>query len=145
MDKGKTDEKVRKKLKEGWIKSWMMIEVMAISEKYTKEALKKHVEKMEKEKKTIIYKKDFKEARKVDKPFKNINSAYSQVVELELLTENYEQLVFLVMNYGPSSIEIMGPEHIKMDMGEAQGILNSMADIIHKFAAMGAGGVIIKT
>ncbi len=145
MEKEITDEKIAKKMKEGWIKSLMMIEVMAVSKEFAESALKKHIEKMEKEKKTIIYKKDFKETNKVKKPFPNIDVAYSQIVELELITETYEQLVVLAMNYGPSSIEILEPEHIKIDMGEAQGILNSIADVIHKFAARGSGGIIINT
>lgn len=144
MDK-KLQERVEKRLKEGWIKSWMMIEVLAITKEATKSSLKKHVNSMEKEDKTILYKKDFKEIKKVEKPMKNIKVAYSYIVELELIAENLDKLVYLVMNYAPTAIEILEPDKLTIDAGEAQGILTSIADIIHKFASMGIGGVVIRT
>jgi hypothetical protein len=143
--KDASKETVERRLKEGWINSMMMIEVLAVTKDAAKSALEKHIEKMEKEDKTIIYKKDFKEIKQIKKPLKNIKVAYSHIVELELLTRDYEKLVYLVMNYAPSSIEILGPENIKMDMGEAQGILNSLAELIHKFAAAGLGGILIQS
>jgi hypothetical protein len=138
-------EEVKKKLRDGWIKSSMMIEVLAVTEEAAKSSLEKHVHKMEKEDKTIVYKKEFRDVRKIEKPLPNIESAYSYLVELELLTENFEKLIYLTYTYGPSSIEILEPHNIKMDAGEAQGILNSIAEMIHRFAASGIGGVIIST
>ena len=58
MDK-KVEEKVRKRVKEGWIKVGMMIEAMAISKDVVDGALKKHLKKMEKEKDVLIYMKEF--------------------------------------------------------------------------------------
>lgn len=138
-------EKIQKKLKEGWIQSWMMIEVLAATKEAAKSALEKHVAMLEKEEKAVVYRKDFKKIDKIKQPFRGIEEAYSNVVELEMVTENYEKLVFLVMNYAPSSIEILNPESIKMDVGEAQGILNSISEMMHKFAAAGLGGVVVKT
>jgi len=144
MSEKKLPEKVQKKLKEGWIQSWMMIEVLAVTEKAARSALERHVAMLEKEEKSMVYRKDFKKIERVVKPLRGIEEAYSNVVEIELITENYEKLVYLVMNYAPSSVEILSPENIKMDIGEAQGILNSLSEMIHKFAAAGLGGVIIK-
>lgn len=144
MDK-KTEDQVKKKLKEGWIRVSMMVEAMAISDKAVESALKKHVERMEKEKDIILYKKDFKTTEEVEKPLPNIPKGFSQVVDIELLVENFDKLVFMVYNYGPSSIEILEPEKIKMDAGEAQGILNTMAAMVHRFAALGGGGLVVST
>ncbi len=141
----KLKELAEKKLKDGWIKSWMMIEVLATNREATESALKKHVEKMEKENKTLIIKKDFQKIEEVENPLPNIEKGYSQVVELEVLTETFDKLMFLTMNYGPSAIEILEPSNINIDMGEAQGILNSIAAMIHKFAAAGIGGVVINS
>lgn len=136
-------EKVAKKLKEGWIKSWMMIEALAANEQAVRGALENHVRKMGLEKNVIIAKKDFKKTQKVDKPFANINVAYSSVVELEVLTKDYDRLVFIVLNYAPSAIEVMEPKKISMDAGEAQGILNSLAEMIHKFVSLTHGGIMV--
>jgi len=136
-------EKAQKKLKEGWIKSLMMIEVLAISEEAAKSSLENHVKKMGREKKTIVYKKEFKEIVRVENPLPPIKEAYSNVVELELVTENFETLVFLVMTYAPSSVEILEPVALNLEVGEAQGILNSIAEMLHRFASAGLGGVVI--
>ncbi len=138
-------EAMERKLKEGWVKSWMMIEVLAINEEAAKQSLESHVEKMGKEKKTLIAKKEFKEVKPIENPFPKVEKAYSYVVELEVLTENFETLVYLAMNYAPSGVEILHPEKIVLDMGEAQGIVVSVADMLHKFSRAGAGGVLINT
>ena len=139
----KAKEQIEKRLKEGWIHSWMMIEVLAVTEEAARSALEKHIQGMEREKKTMMVKKEFKDIRKIENP--NVPPAYSYLVELELLTEDFDTLVYLAMNYAPSSIEILSPEKIRMDAGEAQGIINSIADMMHKFARSGVGGVVIRS
>ncbi len=144
MDK-KIEEQVKKKMKEGWIRTSMMIEAMAISKDAVESALKKHIQKMEKEKDVLIYKKVFGDTKEVERPLPNISKGFSQVVEIELVAENFDKLFYLVLNYGPSSVEILEPEKIVVSFGEAQGILNTLATIIHRFAAAGGGGLIISS
>jgi hypothetical protein len=100
---------------------------------------------MKKENKTMVIKEDYQEIREVENPAPNIEKGYSQVVELEIINETFDKLMFITMNYGPSALEILEPENIKMDMGEAQGILNSISAMIHRFAAAGMGGVVINS
>jgi len=140
-----SDEKAEKKLKEGWIKSWMMIEALAITNDAVKSALERHIEKMGLEKGIMVAKKDFKKVEKVNKPFENIKVAYSGVVELEVLTKDYDRLVYLVLNYAPSAIEVMEPKKISIDAGEAQGILNSLAELMHRFVGLTRGGILVDT
>jgi hypothetical protein len=137
------DEQVKKKIKDGWLKSWMMIEVLAINKDTAESALKTHIDKMSKEDKVHILKVDYKKTQPVKAPFEGIEKAFSQVVEVEVLTNSYEKLMYLTLNYGPSAIEILEPDSVKMDLGQAQGILNSIAEMIHRFAAAGMGGVVI--
>ena len=141
----KKEENAKKRVKDGWIRVGMMIEALAVSKDTATSALRKHLEKMEKEKNIIIYKKDFRGIEEVDTPLPNIPKGFSEVVDVELVAENFDKLIYIVMNYGPSAIEILEPKNIKMDLGEAQGILNSIASIIHTYAAMGAGGVLVST
>jgi len=145
MKDKKIGEQVSKKMKEGWIRTAMMVEAMAISKDAVENALKKHVEKLEKEKCLLVYRKDFQDTSEVEKPLPNIPKGFSQVVELEAVAENFDRLVYIVLNYAPSSIEILEPESMKVGIGEAQGILNTIATIIHRFAASGGGGMIVST
>jgi hypothetical protein len=138
-------EMADKKVREGWIRAWMAIEVIAIDAGSAESSLKKHMDLMCKHDFALIYKKDLKKPEKVPHPFEKGKDAYSQVVEIELVTRRYENLFYLVMNYAPSSIEILEPAQLKIDMGEGQGILNSLAELIHTFAAASRGCLAIDT
>jgi hypothetical protein len=144
MDK-KREEESKKRVKDGWIRVGMVIEALAVSRETAGSALRKHMEKMEKEKGIIVYKKDERGIEEVANPTPNIPKGYSQVIDVELVAESFDRLVYIVMNYGPSSIEILEPNKISMNFGEAQGVLNSLAAMIHTFAAMGAGGMLVST
>lgn len=145
MGDGKdVDETVKKKMKDGWIKCTMFIEVLALTEKDAREALEQHLEKMKKEDKTIIYRFDFKEIKRIEKPLKGVEYGYSKIVEIHLVTENFDKLVYLSMHYGPTNIEVLEPQRISIPIGEAQAIVNSVADLVHMFARMYKGGLPIK-
>jgi hypothetical protein len=70
-----------------------------------------------------------------------VAKAYSYIVELELVSKNFESLLFLVLNYAPSSVEIIEPKKLSLDIGEAQTVLVTAAELVHRFAAMNIGGV----
>jgi len=137
-------EKIAKKVKDGWIRAWMMIEVVATTPEAAKSALETHVTKLEKEKKSIVYDKKYHSADKITANFANATEAYSLVVEMELVAADFDHMFFIVMNYAPSSIEILEPAKYVMDAGEAQGVLNGLSDILHRFAASRSGGIVIK-
>ncbi len=141
----KANEKIKKKVREGWIKASMIIEALGVTKEAVKSALEMHMKKLKSEEKTVISSTKFHDTKKVENPFPNVPKAYSMIVDIELIAETYDQLVYIAMNYGPTSIEILEPEKIKMDMGEAQGILNSISDLVHRFAAQGIGGIIVRT
>ena len=138
-------ETASKRLKDGWIKAWVATEVVAVTEETADSSLRKHVELMKKEPNIIIYKEDFKESKETPHPFKKGEKAYTTVLEIELVARRFETLVYLVLNFAPSSIEIMGPSKIDVDMGEAQNILNGMAELVHSLVATRRGGVSIPT
>lgn len=138
-------ETVKKRMKDGWMKAWIAVEVVAITPEAADSSLRKHMEKIGKEEFCLMYKQEFKEAQKIPHPFEKGKDAYSEVVEAELIARRFEDLLFLVLNYAPSSIEILEPSEIKLKLGEAQGVLNSISELIHKFALSQAGGVMIST
>ena len=66
------------------------------------------------------------------------------LLEVELFAENFETMVRLVMTYGPTAVEVLGPDEIKLDMRSAQNSLISISEMMHKFAIAVQGGVKIK-
>ena len=138
-------ETVSKRIKEGWIKTWTATEVIAVTEEAAESSLKKHVELIGKEPDLMIYNVDYKKTEKTPHPFEKGKEAYTKVVEIELIARRFENLVYFVLNYAPSSIEIMEPNKIEIPMGEAQNVLNSMAELVHSLVARTRGAVTIPT
>lgn len=120
----------------------MIFEVMAISKEVTEKSLRNHIAKLEEED-VVILKKEFDEIHEIEKPFPNIEKAYSQIVEVELEVKNFNQAIDIVLNYGPTMVEILGPDKINLTLKDAQDSLNAVAGMMHKFLEAGVGGVVI--
>lgn len=136
---------IEQKIKEGWIKAWFAIEVMATSKDLAEKSLINHIEKLSKVKDIIVIKKDFKDVKKVDNPPKNVKEAYSQVAEVTLLARDLLALIVAIVLYAPSAVEIFEPFEKKIKIEEMQNIANFIASLIHQFASAGVGGVVIRT
>jgi hypothetical protein len=137
-----SEEEINEKIKEGWLKAWMMFEVLAINEKVTKESLESLMNKLEKDSRIKMYKKEFGEIKKVEKPLPNIEFGYSLTCEIELISKKFDDLVQIVIEYGPSAVELLEPLKLNVNAGEAQTILTSISQLIHNFAAAGVGGIV---
>lgn len=135
---------IEEKIKEGWIKTWFAIEVMATSKEIAERSLKEHVEKLSKMKDIIVIGKDFKDVQKVENPPKNVKEAYSQVVEVTLLARDLLALIVAIVLYAPSAVEILEPVEKKIKIDEMQNIANFIASLIHQFASAGIGGIVIR-
>ena len=135
------EEKAKKKIKEGWIRCSMFIDALALNETDAKEVLEEHLDKMKKEDKTLIYGARFKPVAKMENPLEGLKEAYSCVVQVWLVVKDLDKLVTLAMNYGPTNIEIYEPKDLAVPSGEAQIIVNSVADIVHSFARHNKGGI----
>lgn len=145
MAKIYTQEEIRDKLANGWIKSRMWFEVLGVEKEVTEKTMKEHLEKVKKEKHTIVLSETFDETVEVKAPFPNVEKAYSQTVEVEMMAQNIESLLYDVIFFGPSAVEVIEPKEVKLGINSLQTILNSVADLIHRYAAQGSGGIVIST
>jgi hypothetical protein len=60
-----------------------------------------------------------------------------------MISKNLNNLAQIVIEYGPSAIEILEPDKFNLNSGEAQSILNSISHMMHMIAAGGAGGIVL--
>ena len=134
---------IRKKREEGWIDAFFMIETLAIKKDLVENSLKSHIEKLSKVSKIFVYETKFSETKKVQNPLKNIKEAYSQIVDVKLFIKDVPTLINAVILYGPSSVEILGPDKKEFKLGEMQDVSNLLASLVHQFAQSGVGGIII--
>lgn len=138
IDKTAADEKVHA----GWLRAWFAFEVLAATEDIARASLTELVDKLEKDERAEIYRKEFGNIAKREKAFKGVEVAWSYTVELELAVKNFDELVQLVIEYGPSAIELFEPAKLSIPVGEAQAILNTISSVMHRFAAAGLGGIV---
>lgn len=136
-------EEVRDRIDKGWIKGRAWFELLALEKNVTEATLKDHVQKIKKQKDIVVLKENFQETKKTENPLPKIKEAYTQAVEIEFLARDIESILSLVMFFGPSAVEILEPERFNIGIQTVQVIMNSVADLIHRYAAQGAGGVVV--
>jgi hypothetical protein len=138
ISKAEADEKVKGK----WLRVRLVFEVIGVRQDVTEVALKDLLGKLDRDKRVAVYNKEFSDIIKVENPVKNIKEGYSQVCEADLVAKGLENLVGIVIEYGPSAIDVIEPAKIEMPVGEATAVANTVSDMIHRFAAAGIGGLL---
>ncbi|MBN3036947.1 MAG: hypothetical protein JW834_00700 [Candidatus Diapherotrites archaeon] len=61
---------------------------------------------------------------------------YSTFFEADVSTKTFEDMVYVILHYGPSSVEFLEPKRFEVGMEEAQGALNDVANTIHSYVGM---------
>jgi hypothetical protein len=138
-------EEINRKKEENWIDTWFAIETLAVDKEIVENALKRHIEKLAKAPGVFVYASKYSETEKVENPLKNVKEAFSQVAEVKLFIKNVPTLINIVLMYGPSSVEILGPNNKDIKINEMQDVANLLAGLVHQFASAGVGGVVISS
>jgi len=131
-------------LKQGELKVWMIFEVLAATKEAAQESLKDHAEKLAKENVEISDEK-FETVQEVEKPHPEIDKGYSKVYEVELVVASLQELIQIIISYGPTMVDLIEPEEVRLSINDLQGSLNSVTQLIHNYAQSGMGGVIISS
>jgi len=144
MDDENVKDKIKDAKKHGWIETSMFFEVMAINEEVSRDMLKTHIEKLKGAPNSLVSDVKFSDVRRVEKPpIMNIEFAWSQICELKFYVRDLDTLISTVYLYGPSSIEIIGPDKILLKAEEMQRIVNAISGLVHQYAQAGIGGIVI--
>ncbi len=62
------------------------------------------------------------------------DGVFTSMFEAEVVAKGFEDLIYLVINYGPSSIELIEPGKFEMKASEAQGVLIDVANMVHAYS-----------
>jgi hypothetical protein len=138
-----SEEEASQKVKDGWFRCWLIFEALAINENVVKDALESLIKRLDEDGRAEIYKKDFGDVKKIEKPIKNVDVGYSLTCEVSFVSKKFDNLAQIAIEYGPSAIEILEPSNFKLNSGEGQAILNSISQMMHRIAAGGAGGIVV--
>jgi hypothetical protein len=121
----------------------MVFEAVAASESAVEGSLEEHLEKLSNEPEAEIVEREVEEIEKVENPHESLEEGYSQVAETVVETSSFEEAISLVINYGPTYIQLESPDHYDLSLKEGQETLQNVADIMRRYAKMGAGGMLI--
>ena len=137
-----TKEEADEKVNQNWIRTKMVFEIIGVKEEVTKVALKDFMNKLDNDNRVGLFHTDYSDIARIENPTKHIKEGFSQICEAELIIKSFENLVGVVMEYGPAGIEITEPTRIELTIGEAQSIANLVSQMVHRFAAAGIGGLL---
>lgn len=127
----------------GEINLWMVFEAVGPSREDVEDSLEDHIEKMESEDELKITEANVEEIEKVENPHPGLEEGFSQVAEVRADADTYTRAVKTVINYGPTYVQIEGPDNFDMDLPDMQESLQEVANTVHQYAQMGVGGVLI--
>ena len=136
-------EDAKEKVNSGWFDVWLAFEGLAIKPEVVKSALEGLTQRLDTDEKVKLYHKEFLEAKKIEKPLKGIEEAWSQVANVKIISKSFANLIQMIIEYGPSSIEVVSPSKSELPVSDAQDILNNVAGMMHRFAAAGVGGAVV--
>lgn len=125
------------------VKLWMVFEAVAATEDAVEGSLEDHLEKLDNEPEAEILESNIDEVEKVEKPHPDMDEGFSQVAETVVEASSFEEAVALTVNYGPTYIQMEEPDVYDLSLKEGQEALQNVADIMRRYAEMGAGGMLI--
>ena len=128
-------EDTDKKRKDGMIEAWFVIEAMGMTREVVESSLNNHYSNLESENGIYVYEKHFSEIKAVDVEGKE---AYSQLVDVKLFAKDLITLMSVVLLYGPSAVEVLGPKKKEIEIVDLYP--NKQYG---QFASAGAGGIVI--
>ncbi len=125
------------------IKLWMVFEALSPREQDVEDSLNDHLEKLRSEDNLKVTSVEKDEVEKMEDPHPDLDEGYSQVVEVKADIGNFSRAIKTVLNYGPTYVQIEGPENFEMDLSDMQSSLQEVATTMQQYAQMGLGGVLL--
>ncbi|MEM4605878.1 MAG: hypothetical protein QW103_02505 [Candidatus Pacearchaeota archaeon] len=111
------------------IKATIIVQIAGAPPQYILEALKTHVSRLDSFENVELISKKFSEPQ----PLPDKKEFFSVFSEIEFYVKTFSDLVFVVSEMLPSSIEISEPTTIKLDSFEANDFLNNLAGKLHYY------------
>jgi len=121
----------------------MVFEALSPREQDVEDSLNDHLEKLKSEDDLEVTSVEKEDVERMEDPHEDLDEGYSQVVEVKADVENFTRAIKTVLNYGPTYIQIEGPENFEMDLSDMQNSLQEVATTMQQYAQMGLGGVLL--
>ncbi|MFB6145124.1 MAG: hypothetical protein ABEJ99_01315 [Candidatus Nanohaloarchaea archaeon] len=122
---------------------WMVFEALGPDKEGVESSMEEHIRTLKNEKEIDVKSVEEEEVEEMEDPHPEMDRGYSQVIEVKADFDTFQKAIETVINYGPTYVQMEGPDKYEMDLAEGQNTLQSIATTMHQYAQMGAGGVLI--
>ena len=62
--------------------------------------------------------------------------SYTAFFNVDLSVPDFSDIIYLIVQYGPSSVELLEPTDVKLSLSQAQAALNEVASAIHYYVSL---------
>jgi hypothetical protein len=125
------------------VKLWMAFEAVAPNKDAVEGSLQEHLETLESEDQVEITEQEKEEVSKVQNPHPDLEEGYSQIAEVKVDVETFAKCINLVLHYGPTYVQVEGPDEYEMELKESQESLQKVANTMQQYAQQGLGGILV--
>jgi|GEM_PF-6719744 len=105
----------------------IILEAQGAPKEGVEEALKKLIVALEEQDGVRVYEKKFTETEEKDEFF-------SSLCDAGVKFNNFETMMSIVLNFGPTAIVLNSPDKIEVSAGEVQNIVGDMTALLHTLA-----------
>lgn len=113
------------------IKAIIVVEIVGRPAEHVKKSLEDHILKIDKIKGIKLISKKIFESKKLEQvKHQNIFTCFAEA-EIECIS--FAKLIEVIFDFMPSSVEILEPDNLTLDISEATGFLNDLAGRLHRY------------
>lgn len=110
------------------ISARITVEVLGSPKEHVEKTLNNVLEKIKGEENIKVTKVEDYECKQMD------NKLWSTFADLEFETKELKRVLDLCLDYMPSTVEILDPAGMELDMNDLSNVLNDMLTKLHKFS-----------
>ena len=111
------------------VRAVLIVEIMGRPAEHVKEMLKEHVEKIDEMKDVSTVSISLSEPKELEQQ----KGLFTCFAEVEVEAESFLEVIHLVFDYMPSSLEIIRPDKIDFGVADATSFLNDLSGRLHKY------------
>ena len=117
----------------------MIVEIAGRPAEHVKESLKQHVNEIDKRENANITSVNINEPKKIQMSQSNTNNSQAQqemftcFAEVEVETDSFSKLIEIVFDFMPSSVELIKPDTLKLNIEESTSFVNNLAGRLHRY------------
>lgn len=122
---------IREKVSQGHVRAILLLEILGRPKDYLSKALKVVTARLDKDKEIHVLSKKHHRPKQVKE-----EQVFAAFAEVEVLSPTLLKLMEICFDYMPSSIEIVEPAELKMNLQQSNSIINDLASRLHKYDAV---------